>query len=72
MCNPNELASKVASECQNIQIAITDKVPMFCTMCFMTIGGFAIGYLRGWKMSLVVTSALPAIAICMTFVMYYM
>jgi len=41
------------------------------TIC-MTIGGFLVGYIRGWKMSLVVTCALPAIAMCMSIIMYYM
>lgn len=72
MCNPNELASKVATECENIQGAITEKVPIFAMTICTTLGGFAVGYIRGWKMSLVVTAALPAIAMCMSFIMYYM
>jgi len=37
----------------------------------MTIGGFAVGYCRGWQMALVSTAALPVLivgAIAYTFV----
>jgi ATP-binding cassette, subfamily B (MDR/TAP), member 1 len=30
---------------------------------FITLGGFSVGYLRGWKMALVSTAALPIVTI---------
>jgi hypothetical protein len=30
---------------------------------FMTLGGFVVGFIQGWEMSLVLTAVLPLIAI---------
>jgi len=30
---------------------------------FMTLGGFAVGYARGWQMALVSTAALPVMTL---------
>jgi ATP-binding cassette subfamily B (MDR/TAP) protein 1 len=61
--NPNELSSKVAQETSNVQQAICDKIPTFIMTIFMTIGGFAMGYARGWLMALVTTAALPVVVL---------
>ncbi|EDK31467.1 multidrug resistance protein-like transporter family ABC domain protein (macronuclear) [Tetrahymena thermophila SB210] len=63
MINPNELASKIATECFQIQGAIGEKVPTYLMTVFMTLGGFAVGYARGWQMALVTTAALPVLTI---------
>jgi len=38
---------------------------------FMCIGGFIVGYTRGWKMSLVVTAALPVVTLSMSVFIYF-
>ncbi|KAL4426347.1 hypothetical protein ABPG74_006285 [Tetrahymena malaccensis] len=70
--NPNELSSKIASECTHIQEAIGEKVATYLMSISTAIGGFAVGYTRGWQMALVSTAALPVIilgAACYTLVM---
>ncbi len=69
--NPNELATKVATESFAIQGAIGEKVPTYMMTIFMCLGGFVIGYTRGWKMSLVVTAVLPAIGLSMGLFMFF-
>lgn len=46
-----------------LQSAIGEKVPTCIMTIFMAIGGFCVAYLRGWLMSLVVTSMVPLLAI---------
>lgn len=69
--NPNELATKVATESFAVQGAIGEKVPTYIMIVFMCLGGFVIGYTRGWKMSLVITAVLPAIGLSMGLFMYF-
>jgi ATP-binding cassette, subfamily B (MDR/TAP), member 1 len=38
-------------------------VATFIMTIFMTIGGFIVGFISGWEMSLVCTAALPVIAV---------
>ncbi|KAL4481127.1 hypothetical protein ABPG72_015082 [Tetrahymena utriculariae] len=59
--NPNQLATKIATECFAIQGAISDKVATFITTISMFFGGFIVAYLRGWLMSLVVSATIPVI-----------
>ncbi|KAL4464298.1 hypothetical protein ABPG72_011343 [Tetrahymena utriculariae] len=61
--NANELASKIATESSQIQGALGEKVPTFLMSICTTIGGFAVGYIRGWQMALVTTAALPVLII---------
>lgn len=57
------MTSKISKECFYLQGAIGEKVPTFLMTIFNTLGGFAVGYIRGWRMSLVATAALPVIVI---------
>ena len=61
--NPNELATKIAEECFNIQQGIGDKVPSFVYCLFMLLVGFAIGYIKGWQLALVLTGFVPVMAV---------
>ncbi|EAS02072.1 multidrug resistance protein-like transporter family ABC domain protein (macronuclear) [Tetrahymena thermophila SB210] len=63
LINLNELTSKIASETNLIQIAIGENVPTYIMNICMTIGGFAVGYARGWQMALITTSALPVLTL---------
>lgn len=39
-------------------------MPTLIMTIFMTVGGFVVGYIRGWELSLVCTAALPVLAVC--------
>ena len=59
--NPNELATKIAEECFNIQQGIGEKVATFTNNMSMMVVGFLIGYIKGWQLALVLTAFLPII-----------
>jgi len=61
--NPNEISSKIAEECFQIQGGIGEKVATFIYSISMLITGFVIGYIFGWQLALVLTSVIPLIAI---------
>ncbi|EGR27069.1 hypothetical protein IMG5_202500 [Ichthyophthirius multifiliis] len=72
MNNPNQLATKIAQEITAVQGAIGEKIGTFIMTITMTLGGFVVGYSRGWLFSLVTTSALPVIsfgAVCFAIVL---
>ena len=68
--NPNELASKVASECFDVQNAIGEKVGSLLMNIGQFVAAFIIAYTRGWSLALVCTAALPAITISTAVFMY--
>ena len=61
--NPNEISSKIAEECFQIQGGIGEKVSTFIYSIAMMISGFLIGYIFGWQLALVLTSLIPMLAI---------
>ena len=63
MLNPNELAAKVALDTQTVQKGIGEMIPTFFQSCATVIGGFVMGFARGWELSLVLLGALPFIAL---------
>jgi ATP-binding cassette subfamily B (MDR/TAP) protein 1 len=63
--NPNELATQVVQQCIDIQNAIGEKVATFVQAVFQTLAGLVIGYVYGWKLALVCTAVVPAIALAM-------
>jgi len=61
--NPNEISSKIAEECFQIQGGIGEKVATFIYSIAMLLSGFVIGYIFGWQLALVLTSLVPLLAI---------
>lgn len=70
--NPNELSTKIAEECFNIQQGIGEKVATFTTSMATLLVGFLIGYIKGWQLALVLTAFLPVIFIAGGFFVYAM
>lgn len=61
--NPNELAAKVSLDTQTIQKGMGESIPTFFMSMATVIGGFIMGFARGWELSLVLMGALPFIAL---------
>ena len=61
--NPNEISTKLAEQCFNIQQGIGDKVPVFLYSIAQFITGFIIGFIKGWQLTLVLASFLPILSI---------
>jgi len=68
--NPNEISSKIADECFQIQEGIGETVSTFIYSIAMLISGFIIGYIFGWQLALVLTSITPLLAITGTAFVY--
>jgi len=68
--NPNEISSKIADECFQIQAGIGETVSTFIYSIAMLISGFIIGYIFGWQLALVLTSVTPLLAITGTAFVY--
>jgi len=61
--NPNELSTKIAEECFNIQGGIGEKVSTFLYSLSMFVCGFIIGYIKGWQLALILTGFMPLMSI---------
>ncbi|CAD8160850.1 unnamed protein product [Paramecium pentaurelia] len=61
--NPNELNTKVADETFAVEDAIKEKAGTFIITFSTFICGFIIGYSYGWQLALVITAAMPCLAI---------
>jgi len=70
--NPNELATKIAEECFNIQQGVGEKVATFVNSMATMVAGFLIGYIKGWQLALVLTAFLPIIFIAGSMFVYAM
>ena len=57
--NPNELSTKIAEECFQIQSGIGEKVFTFLFSISMFVVGFIIGYIKGWQLALILTGFMP-------------
>ena len=68
--NPNEISSKIAEECFQIQGGIGEKVATFIYSIAMLLSGFVIGYIFGWQLALVLTAVTPLLAISGTLFVY--
>ena len=68
--NPNEISSKIAEECFQIQGGIGEKVATFIYSISMLLSGFVIGYIFGWQLALVLTAVTPLLAISGTLFVY--
>lgn len=61
--NPNELAGKIALDAQSVQKGMGESIPTFFMSSATVIGGFILGFAKGWELSLVLLGALPFIAL---------
>ncbi|CAD8083497.1 unnamed protein product [Paramecium sonneborni] len=61
--NTNALNQKINNEISSISDAIGEKTMTFTFSFAAFISGFLVGYIKGWKLALVITSALPLLAI---------
>jgi len=61
--NPNELSTKIAEECFNIQGGIGEKVSTFLYSLSMFVSGFVIGYIKGWQLALILTGFMPFLSL---------
>jgi ATP-binding cassette subfamily B (MDR/TAP) protein 1 len=70
--NPNELATRVSSECQSIQGGIGEKCAMFAYTISTVTAGFVLGFVKGWQLTLVLCACIPVISVAGTFFMMSM
>ena len=62
--NPNELAGKIALDTQTVSKGIGENIPTFFMSSATVIGGFIMGFARGWELlALVLLGELPFIAL---------
>ncbi|CAD8069741.1 unnamed protein product [Paramecium primaurelia] len=66
--NTNALNQKINNEISSISDAIGEKTMTFTFSLAAFISGFIVGYIKGWKLALVITSALPILAITIAFI----
>jgi ABC-type multidrug transport system fused ATPase/permease subunit len=57
-----ELTTRMASDIPLIQEGVSDKVGLMLQFTSTFISGFVIGYVKGWRMALVLTCAVPLLA----------
>lgn len=60
--NPNTMVTKISNDAIQIQTGIGEKFGMLVMFVCMSIGGLGVGFLKGWKMSLVMLAGLPPLA----------
>jgi len=70
--NPNEISTKLAEQCFNIQQGIGDKVPVFLYGVTQFIAGFIIGFIKGWQLTLVLASFLPIFSLAGSLLVFSM
>ncbi len=58
------LSTRLAEDTFKIQDAISDKMGSAIQFGAMFLAGFVIGFMYGWKLTLVLLSVTPALAIC--------
>ncbi|CAK80007.1 unnamed protein product (macronuclear) [Paramecium tetraurelia] len=66
--NTNALNQKINNEISSISEAIGEKTMTFTFSFCAFISGFIVGYIKGWKLALVITSALPLLAVTIAFI----
>ncbi|EGD72703.1 ATP-binding cassette transporter subfamily B member 1 [Salpingoeca rosetta] len=57
------LSSRISSDVPQIQEALGDKVASFLQFLGMFLAGYVVGFVYGWKLTLVTTGMVPLIAI---------
>lgn len=58
-----ELTTRISSDSQQFNEAISDKLALAIQQCGAFIGGFTIAFIKGWKMTLVLLAVMPLLAI---------
>ncbi|XP_038572718.1 bile salt export pump isoform X2 [Micropterus salmoides] len=58
-----ELNTRMSDDINKINDAIADQVAIFLQRFTTFVGGFCIGFIKGWKLTLVIVSASPLIGI---------
>lgn len=61
--NPNEFASKIASEIELIAHGLGEKVSEISYCLSTVLSGFLLGYIKGWELSTVMLANIPVAAI---------
>lgn len=61
--NTGEVVGRMSGDTVLIQDAIGEKVGKFIQLLVTFIGGFVVGFFKGWLLSLVLLSAIPLIVI---------
>eukprot|EP01069_Polyplicarium_translucidae_P010732 Polyplicarium_translucidae@DN3394_c0_g1_i5.p1 len=64
------MGSKINENAVLVRDALGMKMGQISMFTAMFIGGYAVGFVRSWKMTLVLTAALPVIALCGAFIMW--
>ncbi|CAN0362630.1 unnamed protein product [Lampetra fluviatilis] len=59
-----ELGSRLTDDINTINVGIGDKVSLFVQFFSSFVVGFVIGFAHGWKLTLVILSVSPLLAIC--------
>ncbi|KAJ3112904.1 GTPase-activating protein [Phlyctochytrium bullatum] len=59
-----EIATRITTDMLLIQDAISEKVPIAASQVFTFLAAFAIAFYRSWRMTLVLLSVVPLIALC--------
>jgi len=59
-----ELTSRIAGDTVVIQEAIGDKLATFLQFSATCIFGFTLGFVKGWKLALVMLAVTPLLAVC--------
>ena len=57
-----DLTNRLSSDMTIIQEGLSDKVGLMIQFTSAFLAGFVIGYIKGWKLALVLTSTLPVLA----------
>ncbi|KAL7421323.1 GTPase-activating protein [Cryptotrichosporon argae] len=58
-----EVATRIQTDCDLQQSAISEKVPIACSYLATFVTGFALAYARSWRLALALSAILPVIAI---------
>eukprot|EP01069_Polyplicarium_translucidae_P010728 Polyplicarium_translucidae@DN3394_c0_g1_i1.p1 len=64
------MGSKINENAVLVRSAIGVKMGQALMFLAMFVGGYAVGFVRSWKMTLVLTAALPLLALCGGFMMF--
>ena len=68
--NQNELTSKIELDIAKIHEAIGEKISNFIMTIMKFLSGFAIGFTKGWQLSLIVLASIPAVIVIAVFYIF--
>mgnify|MGYP000879381875 CR=1 FL=1 len=64
--NPNEFASRMASETDLIEKGLSEKMTEIFSGLASIVSGFAVGYAKGWELSTVLLATIPVLGVTAT------